>query len=45
MMEFKSFCSAAATLAGVELVHMIRKGQLKAAERLRPVERFHALAN
>ena len=28
MMGFKSFASAAATLAGIELAHMIRKGQL-----------------
>jgi hypothetical protein len=27
MMGFKSFRSAAATIAGVELMHMIRKGQ------------------
>ena len=30
-MGFKSFWSAAVTLAGIELMHMIRKGQLKAA--------------
>lgn len=28
MMGFKSFRSAAATLAGVEFMHMIRKGQV-----------------
>jgi hypothetical protein len=28
MLGFKSFWSAAVTLAGVELMHMIRKGQL-----------------
>ena len=28
MFGFKSFWSAAITLAGVELMHMIRKGQL-----------------
>ena len=27
MMGFKSFCSAKAILAGIELMHMIRKGQ------------------
>ena len=26
---FMSFCSTAITLAGIELMHMIRKGQLK----------------
>jgi putative transposase len=41
---FKSFCSAAATLAGVELMHMIRKGQLRAAGKLRPAKQFYALA-
>src|SRR5271168_2089148 len=30
MLGFKSFCSAAITLAGIELMHMIRKGQLSA---------------
>ncbi len=29
MMGFKSFWSASVTLAGIELMHMIRKGQLK----------------
>ena len=29
MLGFKSFWSAAITLAGIELMHMIRKGQLK----------------
>jgi transposase-like protein len=29
MMGFKSLVSAAATLAGIELAHMLRKGQLK----------------
>ena len=33
---FKSFRSAAATLAGVELMHMIRKGQSLATGELRP---------
>jgi putative transposase len=31
MLGFKSFRSAAVTLAGIELMHMIRKGQLRAA--------------
>ena len=29
MLGFVSFCSTAITLAGIELMHMIRKGQLK----------------
>jgi putative transposase len=45
MMGFKSFWSAAVTLAGIELMHMIRKGQLKAAGCLRPTQQFYALAN
>jgi putative transposase len=44
MMGFKSFWSTAVTLAGVELMHMIRKGQLKAAGRLRPASQFYSLA-
>ena len=45
MMGFKSFWSAAVTLAGIELMHMIRKGQLKAAARLCPVQQFYSLAS
>ena len=45
MMGCKSFWSAAATLAGIELMHMIRKGQMKATGRLRPAQQFYALAN
>src|SRR4051812_45667869 len=41
---FKSFWSAAITLAGIELMHMIRKGQLKAAGKLRPAQQFYSLA-
>lgn len=36
IMGFKSFRSAAATLAGVELMHMIRKRQLRTKGKLRP---------
>jgi len=43
-MGFKSFRSAAATLAGVELMHMIRKDQLRARGKLRPAQQFYALA-
>jgi putative transposase len=45
MMGFKSFWSAAATLAGIELMHMIRKGQMKAAGRLRLAQQFYAVAD
>ena len=36
MRGFKSFWSAAITLAGIELMHMIRKGQLKGSGQSRP---------
>jgi putative transposase len=36
MLGCKSFRSAVATIAGVELMHMIRKGQLRATGKLRP---------
>jgi len=45
MMGFKSFWSAAVTLAGIELMHMLRKGQLKATGRLRPGQQFYSLAS
>lgn len=41
---FKSFRSAVATLAGVELMHMIRKGQSRTTGELRPAEQFYSLA-
>ena len=44
MMGLKSFWSAAVTLAGIELMHMIRKGLLRAAGRLRPANQFYSLA-
>jgi putative transposase len=44
MMGFKSFWSAAVTFVGIELMHMIRKGQSKAAGRLCPAQQFHSLA-
>jgi len=44
MLGFKSFRSAAATLAGVELMHMSRKGQLRATGELRPAQLFYSLA-
>ena len=45
MMGFKSFWPAAATLTDIELMHMIRKGQMNATGRLRPAQQFYALAN
>jgi len=41
---FKSFRSATATPAGVELMHMIRKGQLRATSKLRTAQQFYSLA-
>ena len=43
MLGFKSFASAEATLAGIELHHLIRKGQLN-LEEATPFEQFYALA-
>ena len=44
MLGFKSFWSAAVTLAGVELMHMIRKGQLLVTGELCPARQFYSLA-
>ena len=44
MLGFKSFRSAAATLTGVELMHMLRKGQLRVTDELCPTRQFYALA-
>jgi len=41
---FKSFWSAAITLAGIEVMHMIRKDQLRSAGKLRPAQQFYSLA-
>jgi putative transposase len=43
MLGFKSFASTEATLAGIELHHIIRKGQLN-LEEATPFEQFYALA-
>jgi len=40
---FKSFRSAA-VIAGVELMHMIRKKQLRAKGKLPPAQQFYSLA-
>jgi transposase-like protein len=44
MLGFKSFRSAASTIAGIELMHMIRKGQMRTTGKLRPMQQFSALA-
>jgi putative transposase len=47
MLGFKSFEASQAALAGIELMHMLKKGQLvreEGAEGLTPVEQFYALA-
>ena len=44
MLGFKTFWSAAATLAGIELMHMIRKGQLLLPGELCPARQFYSLA-
>jgi putative transposase len=44
MLGSKSFWSAAVTLTGIELMHMIRKGQSQLTGELRPAQRFHSLA-
>ena len=46
MLNFKSFCAAKCVLAGIELMHMIRKGQLvlKGGIELSIADQFYALA-
>ncbi|MGH7121883.1 MAG: IS6 family transposase [Acetobacteraceae bacterium] len=44
MLGFKTFWSAAVPLAGIEIMHMICKGQLRAAGKLRPAQQFYSLA-
>jgi transposase-like protein len=46
MMGFKSFASAKKILAGIELMHMLRKGQFIIAKAidLSPARQFHAIA-
>jgi putative transposase len=43
MLGFKSFASGEAALAGIELHHIVRKGQLKLEEST-PFEQFYAFA-
>jgi len=46
MWGFKSFDAAQSTRVGIELMHMLRKGQLEdgVAQALTPAEQFYALA-
>ena len=45
MLGFKSFLSAQATLAGIEFMHMIKKGQLLPSAGVQtPAEQFYSLA-
>jgi transposase-like protein len=44
MLGLKSFRSAAVTVAGIELMHMIRKGQLQTTGNLCPAQQFYSLA-
>ena len=44
MLGFKSFRSAAVTLAGIELMHMIRKGQSQTTGEVCPARQFYSLA-
>ena len=44
MLGLKSFQSAVATIADIELRHMIRKGQMRATGKLRPAQQFYAQA-
>ncbi len=46
MMGFKAFYSAHITLSGIEMVHMLRKGQLRPKNRkiISQVEQFYSLA-
>jgi putative transposase len=46
MLSFKSFWSARCTIAGIEVMHAIRKGQLASAGTgsQTPAEQFYALA-
>ena len=45
MLRFKSFWSVAITVAGIELMHMIRKGQLKGSGTSRPAQQIYSLAS
>ena len=44
MLGFKSFASAKATIAGIELHHMLRKGQMLVADNMPIWKQFYVLA-
>jgi len=46
MLGFQSFRSARVTLQGIELMHMIKKGQMLTVDEqgLSPAEQFYSLA-
>ena len=44
MLGFEAFWSAAITIPGIEIMHMIRKGQLRSTGKLRPAQQFYSLA-
>ena len=44
MLGFKSFHSARKTLAGIDLVHMLRKNQHENSSKMSPAELFYSLA-
>jgi putative transposase len=46
MLEFKSFWATRCTIAGIEVMHAIRKGQLRTSDHSSPTpaEQFYALA-
>ena len=44
MKGFKAFHSASATLAGIELHHMLRKGQHRQSANMTVFEQFYGLA-
>ena len=44
MLGFKAFWSAAITIAAIEIMHMIRKGQWRSTGKLRPAQQFYSLA-
>jgi transposase-like protein len=44
ILGFKDFASAEATLAGIELCHMIKKGQLAFCNNISPWQQFYSLA-
>ncbi len=43
MLRFKSFWSAAITIAGIEIMHMIRKGRRWLIGKFRPAQQFGSL--